>query len=172
MKNLLDEELTYNNYLQKLNWFIYLNTKKHDKNIANKLIEKYGKNTKMIIGDWSGKGKISYISTPCVGFKKTLRKTFPTYLIDEYKTSKISSTTLTETNKLNLRINGHMCELYPVLTFSMSNQRLGCINRDKNATLNFQKIIRSLIETQKRPIEFLRAQPKSSINPPKHWCVK
>ena len=96
-----------------------------------------------------------------------MRKTFPTYLIDEYKTSKISSTTLTETNKLNLRINGYMCELYPVLTFSMSNQRLGCINRDKNATLNFQKIIRSLIETQKRPIEFLRAQPKSSINPPK-----
>ena len=70
MKNLLDEELTYNNYLQKLNWFIYLNTKKHDKNIANKLIEKYGKNTKIIIGDLSGKGKISYISIPCIGFKK------------------------------------------------------------------------------------------------------
>ena len=42
--------------------------------------------------------------------------------------------------------------MHAVLTFKMSNNRMGCINRDLNAVRNFKNIVESLIETKKRPL--------------------
>ena len=97
-----------------------------------------------------------------------LKKKFKVHLLGEYNTSKLSYKTNEETTKLKLKKNGELCELYPVLTYKMGNGRMGCINRDKNATLNYKKIVRSLIETQKRPEAFVRPKnKKTSVNPQK-----
>ncbi len=168
MKDLIEEETKYNTYLQKLKWFLYLNTKKHENKILEDLRDKYGSDATMIVGDWSDKCRLSYISTPGVGFRKMLSKKFKVHLLGEYNTSKLSYKTDKETTKLKLHKNGELCELYPVLTYQMGNGRMGCINRDKNATLNYQKIVRSLIETQKRPEAFTRPKnKKNSVNPQK-----
>jgi hypothetical protein len=46
-------------------------------------------------------------------------------------------------------------KLHSVLTFKMSNNN-ECINHDYNSVLNMEKIIKSLIETLKRPTEYSR----------------
>jgi hypothetical protein len=106
--------------------------------------------------------------------KKLISKRFTTYLIDEYKTSKLCNKNSqegenTKVNKkiLSKIINGEKIltekkidiKLHSVLTFKMSNNS-ECINRDNNASLNMVKIVKHLIETKKRPIEYCR-QKKS-----------
>ena len=140
----------------------------------------------MIIGDWSDKGNIHSISTPCVGIKRKLRQAFEVYHIDEFRTSKLHHITENEgkqlkikfvkkktkkTHDLRERLNriqnrnqykkqyqNDYTSLHSVLTFQMSNNRTICINRDLNAVRNMKKIVHSLIETKKRPIKYCRTQ--------------
>jgi hypothetical protein len=69
-----------------------------------------GEDATLIIGDWGGKGKISYISTPNIGFQRRLKRDFKVLHIDEYNTSKIHHDTKKETEnlKLKIKINGKM----------------------------------------------------------------
>ena len=167
MRNYVVDEEKYNEYLKKLKYFEYINKRKHEKNVLDKLEKKYGKDAIMVVGDWSDKCKLSYISTPCLGFKRMLSKRFKVHQLDEYNTSKLSCKTLKETNNLSLYINGDYRELHSVLTYKMGNGRMGCINRDLNAVKNFKQIVESLLKEQKRPKEFSRSKTKKSTNPPK-----
>ena len=47
-------------------------------------------------------------------------------------------------------------KIHSVLTFQMSNGRLGCINRDKNAVNNMKLIVDSLLKGNGRPQEYCR----------------
>ena len=76
-------------YLQKLNWFTYLNKSKHENDLLNHIENEFGKNIKIIIGDWSGKGNVKFMSTPNISLKRKLAERFEVYFIDEYLTSKI-----------------------------------------------------------------------------------
>ena len=76
-------------YLQKLKWFNYLNKNKHENDLLNHIQNEFGKKIKIIIGDWSGKGRVKFMSTPNISLKRKLAERFEVYLIDEYLTSKI-----------------------------------------------------------------------------------
>ena len=56
--------------------------------------------------------------------------------------------------------NGKLCttikKLHSVFTSQMCSKSYGIINRDYNALLNMKEIVKSLLETKKRPIEFTR----------------
>ncbi len=162
LRKLIMDEKNYQTYLQKLSWFLYINKQKHESKIMNELKTKYGKDSIMIIGDWGDKNKIKYMSTPCMGFKRLLKNNFKTYLIDEYKTSKLHNETLEETNNLSLLKNKKEIRLHAVLTYTMSNGRIGCINRDINAVKNMKNIVSNLLETKRRPMAFTYVKPKSS----------
>ena len=47
-------------------------------------------------------------------------------------------------------------KLHSVLTFKAENNRLGCINRDENATNNMIKIVKSYLKDKTRPLNFCR----------------
>lgn len=163
----------YDVYLRKLNWFSYINKERHESKIMNELKNKYGKDVTVVVGDWNGhNNKLKYISTPGIGFKRRLAKEFDVYLIDEYKTSKIINKTKKEADNLTLKINGKERKLHAVLTYQMGNKRIGCINRDKNATLNMMEIVYSLIKNKTRPSVFERPKLLEPANPHESKKVK
>ena len=77
------------------------------------------------------------------------------------------NTSKEKAEKQELKINGEKKEMYSILTYTMGNKRKGCINRDRNATLNMIEIVKTLIETKERPKEFQREKEKKikSTNP-------
>ncbi len=157
LRNKIDDK--YNNYLMKLNWFGYINKRRHEDKLLNELENKFGKKAIFIVGDWGNKGKLSYISTPGVSIKRKLNERFNVYHIDEYKTSQIHYKTKKQCKNLYLEVNiGKIKKMHSILTFQMGNGRLGCINRDNNATKNMQIIVKELLQTQKRPIEYRRSK--------------
>ena len=170
MRNQIIDGKIYDNYLKKLKWFSYINKRRHEDRIMNELKGIYGKDAIFILGDWSGKGKISYISTPNIGFKRKLAQHFYVYHIDEHKTSIIHHKTKQKCENLYLPIKNKKTKkvstqkIHSVLTYKMSNKRLGCINRDVNAATNMKNIVASLMTKGKRPNEFIR-EPKNPANP-------
>ena len=153
----------YEKYLKKLTFFTYINTKRHEDKLSSKLKKTFGENARLIIGDWSNKGRLSFISTPNLGMKRHLKKTFKINLIDEYCTSKLNYKTLDEQGNLKLLFEGRMRELHSVRTYQMSNGLLGCINRDKNAVFNMEAITNTLIGSGKRPVEFSRKSVNKNL---------
>lgn len=167
MRKKVSEEKEYNKYLKKLNWFSYINTRKHESQLMNKIEDSFGKNATLIIGDWSGKGNLKYISTPQIGLQRKLKTKFNVYHINEYNTSKIHHKTKEVCGNLYLpsysRLESwnkppQMKKMYPILTYKMSNGELGCINRDLNATRNMKLIVESLINTGERPKIYTRSR--------------
>ena len=47
-------------------------------------------------------------------------------------------------------------KIHSILTYKMENNRLGCINRDKNGCNNIQKVFKCYMETGERPEKYKR----------------
>ena len=139
------------NYLNKLKWYSYINKKRHEDELLSVIENEFGKDIKIVIGDWSNKGRVRYISTPNIGIKKKLKERFEVYLIDEYLTSKIHYKHNVECENIKIEkeveeeneIKTRKVKLHSVLSYTKdirSGCKLsGCINRDKNAVLNMTK---------------------------------
>ena len=157
----------FSNYNNKLKWFSYINTKRHEDTIINEIKNKYGKGATIIVGDWSKNDYIKGISAPNMNIKRKLKETMEVLTIDEYNTSKIHYKTEVECN--NLRItktynkdgeeHKSVRKIHAVLTYQ-TGKRSGCINRDINATKNMIKIVRSLIFSGNRP-EIYKRKPSN-----------
>jgi hypothetical protein len=108
--------------------------------------------------DWSkGETKIKRISVPNKGLKRKLSEHFTIYMIDEFRTSCLHYKT--ENRCENMYVNdkkGVSRKLHSVLTFKAENNRLGCINRDENATNNMIKIVKSYLKDKTRPLRYTR----------------
>ena len=142
-------------YFRKLRWFSYLNTKRHEANLMNKIEEMYGEDCIIIIGDWNDSGRLSYMSTPGIGMRRKLAERFTVYLIDEFRTSCLHHKTEQKCDNLYLTIKGISRKMHSVLTCQM-NERMGCINRDKNSVLNMIKITRHFLLTGERMEKYRR----------------
>ena len=167
-------EINYNNYLLKHQWFSHINKMRHESKIINEIRECYGNDALFIIGDClysycrrlrrNAKNKLPYISTPGIGFKKLMAKNFKVNIIDEYNTSKINFKTFEENKKLTVNYKKdnkiEKINLYSVFTYKMENGRYGCINRDLNSVYNMKTIVSSLINTNKRPTQFIRKKKR------------
>lgn len=139
-------------------WYSYINTKRTEDNMLNKIENKYGKDIKIIIGDWSiGKQMRNFISTPNLAIKRKLNTRFEVYNIDEFRTSCLNYKTEELCNNLYLPDKRNIeRKMHSILTFKMENKRKGCINRDKNGCKNIQKVFNHYIETGDRPEKYKR----------------
>ena len=126
--------------------------------MLNKIENKYGKDIKIIIGDWSiGKQMRNFISTPNLSIKRKLNTRFEVYNIDEFRTSCLNYKTEELCNNLYLPDKRNIeRKMHSILTFKMENKRKGCINRDKNGCKNIQKVFNHYIETGDRPEKYKR----------------
>jgi hypothetical protein len=151
-------KLYQNEKFRKYKWYSYINTKRAEDNMLNKIENKYGKDIKIIIGDWSiGKQMRNFISTPNLAIKRKLNTRFEVYNIDEFRTSCLNYKTEELCNNLYLPDKRNIeRKMHSILTFKMENKRKGCINRDKNGCKNIQKVFNHYIETGERPEKYKR----------------
>jgi len=170
LKEMINKEKKYNEYLKKLRFHGHINKQRHEDLILNELEKIYGKDAIFIVGDWSNKGRLNFISTPNLRIKKLLEERFEVYLINEYNTSKLFHKTEKKGDNLQIPIEyekdgikkvAHK-KIHSVLTFKTSKGRIECINRDYNATLNMMNIMAYLMKHKKRPEKFTH---KSSCSP-------
>jgi len=150
--------LYQNEKFRQYKWYSYINTKRTEDNMLNKIENKYGKDIKIIIGDWSiGKQMRNFISTPNLSIKRKLNTRFEVYNIDEFRTSCLNYKTEELCNNLYLPDKRNIeRKMHSILTFKMENKRKGCINRDKNGCKNIQKVFNHYIETGDRPEKYKR----------------
>ena len=142
-------------------WYGYINKKRTEDNMVNKIVNKYSKDHIIIIGDWSiGKQMRNFISTPNLTLKRKLQETFKVYNIDEFRTSCLSYKTEEVCENLYLKFKKDKSQkerkIHSILTYQMENNRKGCINRDKNGCKNIQKVFISYMLTGERPEKYRR----------------
>jgi hypothetical protein len=147
-----------NEKFRQYKWYAYINKKRTEDNMLNKIENKYGKDIKIIIGDWSiGKQMRNFISTPNLAIKRKLKTRFQLYNIDEFRTSCLNYITEEPCKNLYLPDNKNKeRKIHSILTYQMENNRKGCINRDKNGCNNIQKVFKSYMETGERPEKYKR----------------
>jgi len=152
-------------FYRKQKLYGHINRNRSDSNLINKIKEKYGNESIIIMGDWSiPKQMKNMISTPNLRLKRILAKRFKLYNFDEYRTSKINYKTGTECENLEVKDKkGALIELHHVLRYQIG-KRSECINRDKNAVNNYEKIIKHWLLTKERLEPYKRTKlitPKS-----------
>lgn len=154
-------QVYYNTIFRKYKWYGYINRCKARDSLINSIEKTFGKNLTIFHGNWSMKNSLKFISTPGISMKRSMAKRFRVLNMDEYKTSKLNCHTLEENKNLYI----HKRKLHSVLTYQMENNRLGCIQRDANASINMVNIIKNYLLNSDFPEAFKR--PKKSITPPK-----
>ena len=143
---------------RKYKWYSYINKKRSEDRLLNKIENKYSKDHIIIIGDWSiGKQMSNFISTPNITLKRKLKERFKVYNIDEFRTSCLNYKTEEKCENLFLPDNkGIQRKMHSILTYKMENNRLGCINRDKNGCYNIKKLFYSYINLGVIPEKYRR----------------
>jgi hypothetical protein len=146
---------------RKYKWYSFINRKRAQDNLINKIGKTYSKEHKIIIGDWSiGKQMRNFISTPNLTLKRKLKEHFQVYNIDEFRTSCLSYKTEERCENLYLKIKKDkkqkLRKMHSILTYKMENSRMGCINRDKNGCKNIQKLFNSYMERGEIPLRYRR----------------
>ena len=148
-----------NNKFKQYKWYSFINKKRAEDNLLNKIEKKYSKEHIIIIGDWSiGKQMSNFISTPNLTLKRKLKERFKVYNIDEFRTSCLNYKTENKSNNLILPspITGKNYKMHSILTYKMENKRLGCINRDKNGCYNIKKLFDTYMTLGNRPERYRR----------------
>jgi len=151
-------KLYQNNKFRQYKWYAFINKKRTEDNMLNKIEKTYTKDSIIIIGDWSiGKQMKNFISTPNLSLKRKLQERFKVYDIDEYRTSCFNYKTEELCNNLYLPDKKNKeRKIHSILTYKMENKRNGCINRDKNGCKNIQKVFKYYMEYNERPEKYKR----------------
>ena len=151
-------KLYQNNKFRQYKWYGFINKKRTEDNMLNKIEKTYTKDSIIIIGDWSiGKQMKNFISTPNLLLKRKLQERFKVYDIDEYRTSCLNYKTEELCNNLYLPDKKNKeRKIHSILTYKMENKRNGCINRDKNGCKNIQKVFNHYILYNERPERYKR----------------
>ena len=151
-------KLYQNNKFRQYKWYAFINKKRTEDNMLNKIEKTYTKDSIIIIGDWSiGKQMKNFISTPNLSLKRKLQERFKVYDIDEYRTSCLNYKTEELCNNLYLPDKKNKeRKIHSILTYKMENKRNGCINRDKNGCKNIQKVFNHYILYNERPERYKR----------------
>lgn len=166
-KDYIKEKNKLNNKLQKLyeneifrkyKWYGYLNTRRSEAKLQEKIKEKFGKNCNILYGNWGvTKQMRNFISTPMIGIKRKIKEKFPVYNLDEFRTSCLNYKTEELCQNIYLPDKkGKLRKIHAILTYQMENKRYGCINRDWNSVKNMKKIVDYWFENKERPIKFRR----------------
>ena len=176
MVNKIVSEHYNTSYIQKLSWFGYVNRNTHETDLLNTITNEFGKDLIIVIGDWSNKGRVNFISTPNLRLKRKLAERFKVFQIDEYKTSIIHNVHHEKCKNIYVKVNKEKVEdepqngklyfykkLHSILSFKFEKNEgdvqiieNNCINRDKNSVLNMETIMKELLKSKKRPAIFCR----------------
>jgi hypothetical protein len=155
-----------NPIFRQYKWYGYMNKQRSEGKLINRIKQTFGDNSKIIIGDWgTGKHMRNFISTPMIGLKRKLKEHFDVYNVDEHRTSCLHYKTETKCENLYLLDKTNTSRrMHSILTAQLENQRLGCINRDKNSCKNILKLVNYWLESGSRPLKYQRGYNLSESN--------
>ena len=89
--------------------------------------------------------------------KRLIGEQIKTYNLDEYNISKLNYKTEEKCHNLyQCDKKGVIRKIHSVLIYQMENKQIGCINRDKNAVYNMEKIVNYYLLYKKRPERYHR----------------
>jgi hypothetical protein len=92
------------NKFRKYKWYSFINKKRAEDKLLNKIENTYSKEHMIIMGDWSiGKQMANFISTPNIRIKRKLSERFKVYNIDEFRTSCLNYKTYETVSYTHLR---------------------------------------------------------------------
>ncbi len=130
-------------------WYSYLERRRSDDNMVNRVKQAFGSKVVVFYGDWSVRSQMKFFApTPNKRIKRKFVENFQVYNQDEYRTSKLYWKTEEEGNNLKLKDkDGKLRKKHAIKTFTMHNNRMGCINRDRNACLNMRKLVLHYLTT-------------------------
>ena len=170
LKNKLNKELEekyQQEIFRKYKWYSYINKKKTESKIINKIKKTFNKDSTLVIGDWSiGKQMRNFILTPNLGLKRKLNEYFKVYNLDEFRTSLLNCKTENKCENLYLPDKKDVIrKLHSVLTYQTENNRSGCINRDENSVNNMIMLVNYYLQHKDRPGKFKRSYKFSDDNP-------
>ena len=168
--------------LIKLKWHSFINDKRSESYLVNKIKKKFGNDIVLILGDWSmNKSGLKNISTPNKKYENLLNKHFKVFKLSEFRTSIIENKTELKCENLIKKINYENMgikeifsleklkeknkekylkkitdkKVHKILTCKTSPKFIKYINRDTNAVKNMLKIVSEYISTNKKPIIFV-----------------
>ena len=154
----------YDEVLKKIEWYQYINRNRYEDKTISDIKKIYGKDAIFVIGDGSKKGHSNYIPIANGRFFKLLCKHFTVYLMDEFRTTILYWRTNEECKNLYVKTSeGKYIKKHLVLMCETENGSKECINRNLNAGRNMYRILDSLMNTKKRPINFTREIKKENI---------
>ena len=159
-KNKINQQLFEkyeNRNFRQYKWYGYINRKRCEDNMLNLIERRFGKDIKIIYGNWNiTKQMRNFISTPNIRIKRKVKERFDIYDIDEYRTSCLHYKTEELCENLYLKDDqDKLRKIHSVLTYKMENNRKGCINRDYNGCQNMKKIFDYYMRTGDRPPKIL-----------------
>jgi len=175
LKN-IKNQLLYKKYenpkFRQYKWYAYINKKRSRDRLLTRIEKKFGKESKIIYGDWGEKTNHkqmrNFISTPQIGLKRKIKERFEIYNIDEFRTSCLHHKTEERCGNLCLPDKkGKSRNIHSILTYKMENNRYGCINRDWNAVKNMKKITEYWFKHKMRPYKYRRSTNLKASNPNK-----
>jgi len=140
-------------------------SKRSEDNLLNEIEEKYGSGKDLLLGlgDWSVNSGSTHMRgcmpVPNKGLIKVLKKRFTVVSVDEFRTSQLYNRD-TSKELTNVKVNGK--KIHTLLT-PTRNPNGVIVNRDHNASKNILRILKTFIESQTRPIEFMRPKKIENI---------
>ena len=154
---------------RKLKWFGYINRQKTESRMINNFRKVFGSPENVVIGfgDWDQKQHLKYKEpTKGKGFRMTLKRAgYDIYLVDEYKTSKISFITGEENENFRRRINPKPYKNNILLRHGLLRSKNVLNNnlckhilydRDLNGSMNIRKIFCCHLENKEIPLSLKR----------------
>jgi len=136
------KEYNYNEYVKKQNLRLYINKRSHEDKLLDDIEAKYGKVAVFIIGDWSNKGKLKYISTPNLSMKRLLEKRFEVYLIDEFRTSALYNKT--KEKGVNMIIKKEYKKKEKIKDNKFKKQEIRKVNKKCIQSLHLKRVKRKM----------------------------
>lgn len=174
-KNKTNSELSEHykqSYFRKFKLNRFINTQKSESKMIKNFTNKFGKSEDVLFvigdydkGDYNMRGKEPAI---CKKFRRIFKNAgFETYLINEFRTSKLCNECHEELEKF-LERKSHKPNLYKENKNELVHGLLRCQsvkhkceifhNRDKNSVQNMLDIVKSIFEEGKRPAIFTRTE--------------
>ena len=148
---------------RKMKWRQAVYARKSEDRFIVRMRQLYGKNAVVAYGNWSRTTQMRhFVPAKAVGMRRLISRHFQTFLVDEFRTSKLCCNCHKELSHVKIKHEAGNKKLFRCLVCEEcrcaryeSPQRV-FLTRDLNAALNIRRIAREWLARQTRPAAFRR----------------
>ena len=164
---------------RKMKWRQYVYTQKSEDRFINRMRSLFGENPLVAYGDWNRKTQMrNFVPTKGVGMRRLISKHFQTFMVNEFRTSKLCCNCSKELSNYRVNHRGRNTKLYRCLVceeckrsesktrrinYTPNQNKRVFLTRDLNSALNIRNLAVEWIQNQSRPTPFCRTAPEETV---------